>query len=95
MELGGFNTFTPILSSMIEGIPMVDADGAGKAVPGLETVISHVNGLPTGPYVMGSIQGDAYVVAPKAPYAAAGCQEMALFGKQQKEDGGPIRRRYF
>lgn len=78
MELGGFNTFTPILISMIEGIPMVDADCAGRAVPGLETAISNVNGLPTGPYVMGSIEGNAYVVVPKDPYDAAYCQQMAL-----------------
>lgn len=78
MELGGFNTFTPILISMIEGIPMVDADCAGRAVPGLETAISHINGLPTGPFVMGSIGGDAYLVEPKDPYDAAYCQKMAI-----------------
>lgn len=78
MELGGFNTFTPILISMIEGIPMVDADCAGRAVPGLETAISHINGLPTGPFVMGSIGGDAYLVEPKDPYDAAYCQNMAI-----------------
>ncbi|MCI9135362.1 MAG: DUF917 family protein [Lachnospiraceae bacterium] len=78
MELGGFNTFTPILISMIEGIPMVDADCAGRAVPGLETAISHINGLPTGPFVMGSIGGDAFLVEPKDPYDAVYCQRMAI-----------------
>ncbi len=78
MELGGFNTFTPILISMIEGIPMVDADCAGRAVPGLETAISHVNGLPTGPFAMGSIAGDAYIVEPRDPYDAAYCQNLAI-----------------
>lgn len=78
MELGGFNTFTPILISMIQGIPMVDADCAGRAVPGLETAVSHINGLPTGPFVMGSIGGDACLMEPKDPYDAVYCQKMAI-----------------
>lgn len=38
VELGGFNTFVPMLISLVKGISFVDADGAGRAVPALETL---------------------------------------------------------
>ena len=49
VELGGFSIFFPLLLSLITGFPTVDADGAGRAVPALETLLLHVNGCPTTP----------------------------------------------
>lgn len=52
VEMGGFNTFVPILISMLEGFPLVDADGAARAVPALDTLLLHINGLDTSPLAM-------------------------------------------
>jgi DUF917 family protein len=33
VELGGFNTFVPMLILLVQKIPFVDTDGAARAVP--------------------------------------------------------------
>ena len=52
VELGGFNTFVPMLISLEKGIPFIDTDGAARAVPALPTLLLHVNGVDTSPLVM-------------------------------------------
>ena len=39
VELGGFSTFFPLLLSLKTGLPTIDCDGAGRAVPALETLL--------------------------------------------------------
>jgi len=52
VELGGFNTFVPMLISLVKKIPFVNTDGAARAVPALPTLLLHVNGNDTSPLVM-------------------------------------------
>jgi hypothetical protein len=52
VEMGGFNTFVPMLISLVNGIPFIDADGSGRAVPALNTLLLHINGLDTSPLAM-------------------------------------------
>jgi len=52
VELGGFNTFVPMLISLVNDIPFIDADGAGRAVPALDTLLLHINGCDTSPLAM-------------------------------------------
>lgn len=52
VELGGFNTFCPMLISLLNDIPFIDCDGAGRAVPALDTLLLHINGLDTSPLAM-------------------------------------------
>ncbi len=52
IELGGFNTFIPMLISLRNGIPFINVDGSGRAVPGLDTLLLHVNGNNTSPLAM-------------------------------------------
>lgn len=52
VELGGFNTFVPMLISMVNDIPFIDADGAARAVPALDTLLLHINGCDTSPLAM-------------------------------------------
>lgn len=56
VELGGFSTFFPLLLSLKTGLPTVDCDGAGRAVPALETLLLNVNDCPTSP--LGLANGD-------------------------------------
>lgn len=52
IELGGFNTFVPMMISLLNDIPFIDADGAGRAVPALNTLLLHINGCDTSPLAM-------------------------------------------
>ncbi len=56
VELGGFSTFFPLLLSLKTGLPTIDCDGAGRAVPALETLLLNVNDCPTSP--LGLANGD-------------------------------------
>lgn len=60
VELGGFSIFFPFLLSIKSGgaIPVVDADGAGRAVPALETLLLNVNGCPTTPMALANNTGE-------------------------------------
>ncbi|MDR1325260.1 MAG: DUF917 domain-containing protein [Treponema sp.] len=49
VELGGFNTFVPMLIALDQQIPLVDADGSGRAVPALNTTLLSVNGNAASP----------------------------------------------
>jgi DUF917 family protein len=52
VEMGGFNTFVPMLVSLENNIPFLDVDGAARAVPALPTLILSVNGYDTLPIVL-------------------------------------------
>ncbi len=52
VEMGGFNTLVPMLVSMKYNIPIVNADGAGRAVPTLTTTIMAVKGIDAEPVVL-------------------------------------------
>ena len=67
VELGGFNTFCPMLISLLEGIPFVDCDGAGRAVPALDTLLLHVNGLDTSPLAMADDKDNKVMIKLKDP----------------------------
>lgn len=58
VERGGFNTLVPLLIAMEKGIPFIDADGAGRAVPALDTLLLNINGLPTSPLTMSDDKGN-------------------------------------
>lgn len=52
VEMGGFNTFVPMLVSLENSIPFLDVDGAARAVPALTTLLFAVNGYDTLPIVL-------------------------------------------
>ncbi len=58
VEIGGFNTLVPLLVAMEKGIPFIDADGTGRAVPALDTLLLHINGLKTSPLAMSDNKGN-------------------------------------
>ena len=70
VELGGFSVFFPMLLSLITGKPAVDADGAGRAVPALETLLLHVNGCPTTPVALANGVNDKITVELADPHNA-------------------------
>jgi DUF917 family protein len=67
VEMGGFNTFVPMLVSLENNIPFLDVDGAARAVPALPTLLFGVNGYDTLPivladYVDGSAKDDKVLI---------------------------------
>jgi DUF917 family protein len=49
VETGGFNSITPMTVTAERGIPTIDADGAGRAIPELQMTMFHINGIPVSP----------------------------------------------
>ena len=78
LELGGANTLIPLLCAMKYGLNVVDADMCGRAVPGLETSLSNINGLPTAPFALTDTNGNSYDVNMVDPYDADGVETIAL-----------------
>jgi DUF917 family protein len=72
-ELGGFNTMVPLYVAALEGVPFVDADAQGRAVPELETSLYQIYGVSHSPFVMAASNGDSIVAHLNDPmdYTAA------------------------
>jgi DUF917 family protein len=49
IETGGFNSITPMTVTAEKGIPTIDADGAGRAIPELEMTMFYINNIPVSP----------------------------------------------
>ncbi|MED9781329.1 MAG: DUF917 family protein, partial [Peptococcaceae bacterium] len=67
VEMGAFNTFAPMLISLMTGLPTLDADAAGRAVPGLDTLLSHINGGATSPLAMATTMATSPTFAAPIP----------------------------
>lgn len=66
-EYGGTNTFVPMFAAIKLGMPFVDLDGEGRAVPELNTGLQPIYGIPTSPMVLANNAGDVMVVYTKDP----------------------------
>lgn len=77
IEMGAFNTFAPMLISLMTGMPTVDADAAGRAVPGLDTILSHINGCDTCPLAMSDENGNIVHIKCADPKDAETAQSLA------------------
>ncbi len=52
VEIGGMNSTIPIAVAARRGLPLVDADGMGRAFPELQMVTFNVYGVPISPFVI-------------------------------------------
>lgn len=67
-ELGGFNTMVPMYVAISKGIPFVNGDGNGRAVPELNTGLYPAFDIPPTPLVLAGNNGDvvfAYLNDPR------------------------------
>ena len=72
-EIGGLNTITPFYVASKKNIPVIDADGNGRAVPELATGLYPIYKIPTSPLVIANKAGDiivAYLANPTDTTAA-------------------------
>ncbi len=61
-EAGGVNSTLPLLIAAQRGLPVVDADGMGRAFPELQMETFNVYGVPAAPVVIVNEWGDSVVV---------------------------------
>jgi len=76
-EIGGLNTITPLYVASQKGIPVVDADGNGRAVPELSTGLYPIYKIPTSPLVVANKAGDIIVAYLKDPLDTAAAETIA------------------
>lgn len=70
IEIGGINSMVPVMAAARLGVPMIDADGMGRAFPELQMVTFNAFGVSATPLVMADDHGISIVVdAPNAKSA--------------------------
>lgn len=71
VELGGFNTLVAVDVAARRGIPVVDADGAGRSVPEVHLKVYTIDGIPLTPMVVTDVHAKNVVVAKETADARA------------------------
>ena len=61
-EVGGLNSVIPLALGAQVGLPVIDADGMGRAFPHLEMVTFSVMGSPACPLILGNELGDVVII---------------------------------
>lgn len=61
-EIGGMNGMVPLIAAAFTGLPVVDADGMGRAFPRADHVTYAFNGVSCLPTVLASEAGDVVVI---------------------------------
>lgn len=64
-EIGGLAALLPLVLAARTGLPVVDADAIGRAVPALQMTSFHVHGLPASPVTLADVHGNSAVVRAK------------------------------
>ena len=62
IEAGGVNSMIPIAVAAQLGIPLVDADGMGRAFPELQMVTYHLDNIPASPMVIVDEKGNSVIL---------------------------------
>ncbi|GAB3983951.1 DUF917 domain-containing protein [Actinoallomurus acanthiterrae] len=62
VECGGVNSMIPLYVGALLDLPVVDADGMGRAFPELQMETFHIYGVPGSPMVVADEKGDAALV---------------------------------
>lgn len=57
-EVGGVNSTIPIAAAAVLGLPLIDADGMGRAFPELQMVLPTLYGITASPMVIGDEKGN-------------------------------------
>ncbi len=74
VEYGGFNSFAPIYLALNDkDVILVDAEGSGRAVPGLDTTLLSVNNCAIDPFVLTNEKTDSVVI--RDCQSAVTCEE--------------------
>ncbi len=69
-ELGAGNSLNPMLAAVQRGLPIVDGDPAGRAVPELQMTLFHLGGIPLTPLALATEDGISAVIRTERPHDA-------------------------
>ena len=61
-EAGGMNSMIPISAAARAGLPLINADGMGRAFPGIQQDTFTLNGVSTNPYCIADEKGNCSVL---------------------------------
>jgi DUF917 family protein len=61
-EIGGSNSIMPLALSAISGVPVLDADGIGRAMPQIEMTTFSIYGCPASPCILTDALGNVVTV---------------------------------
>lgn len=62
IEAGGVNSMIPIAVAATQGLPLINADGMGRAFPELQMVTYHINGISATPMVVADEKGNTMLL---------------------------------
>lgn len=65
VELGGFNTLAAVDVATRHGIPVVDADGAGRSVPEVHLKVYTIDNIPLAPMAVADVHAQNMVIVKK------------------------------
>ncbi|MAT84903.1 MAG: hypothetical protein CMD39_11510 [Gammaproteobacteria bacterium] len=77
IEIGGINSLLPVMAAARLGLPLVDADGMGRAFPEIQMVTYNVYGVPATPLVVTDDHLTSLVVDTRDAAAAEGLVRVA------------------
>ena len=61
-EIGGINSMIPFVIASMKGIPVVDADGMGRAFPEMQMDTFSIGGIPNTPSIFSDEKGNSFAV---------------------------------
>jgi len=76
-EIGALNSITPLYVAAQKGVPVVDADGNGRAVPELSTGLYPIYKIPTSPLVVANKAGDVVIAYLNDPLDTTAAETIA------------------
>ena len=62
IEAGGLNSTTPFVTAATLGIPLVDADGMGRAFPEIQMIVATMHGVSATPMTLADEKGNSAVI---------------------------------
>lgn len=61
-EIGGVNSMIPFVLAAMKGIPIIDADGMGRAFPEMQMDTFSIAGIPNTPSVFADEKGNSFII---------------------------------
>lgn len=68
LETGAANILKPLHAGAVKGLPVVDGDGAGRAVPELQETMFYIHGIPITPLSVADSEGNSAILYPVDAY---------------------------
>ncbi|MER5949504.1 DUF917 domain-containing protein [Streptomyces sp. NPDC001904] len=59
IEAGGLNSMSPFVAAAEAGVPLIDADGMGRAFPELQMLLPTLGGIPASPMALADERGNS------------------------------------